>query len=148
MDWAITLTYMLGVVGLGRAGKVIVDGTNGMTSSITVDPRRYHELVQEAPGQRIAPAGLPLLGSHKPLQLIVHDLSPHVRGPRTTRRPELGSVHAHRRSGPGSCPCCSASLLGAQRNDLPRMVKYLQERGVYVLFKTTGRCTPRAMAAP
>ena len=38
---------MLGVVGLGRAGKAIVDGTNGMTSSTTVDPRRYHELVQE-----------------------------------------------------------------------------------------------------
>ena len=39
---------MLGVVGLGRAGKAIVDGTNGMTSSTTVDPRRYHESVQEA----------------------------------------------------------------------------------------------------
>ena len=38
---------MLGVVGLGRAGKAIVDGTNGMTSSTTVDPRRYHESVQE-----------------------------------------------------------------------------------------------------
>jgi hypothetical protein len=39
---------MLSVVGLGRAGKAIVDGTNGMTSSTTVDPRRYHESVQEA----------------------------------------------------------------------------------------------------
>src|SRR5271169_3017234 len=42
---------MLGVVGFGRAGKAIVDGTNGMTSSTTVDPRRYHESVQEATAQ-------------------------------------------------------------------------------------------------
>ena len=38
---------MLGVVGLGRAGKAIYDETNGMNASIGVDPRRYRESVKK-----------------------------------------------------------------------------------------------------
>jgi hypothetical protein len=39
---------MLGVVGLGQTAKAIFAGTNGMNSPAGVDPRRYHESVQEA----------------------------------------------------------------------------------------------------
>ena len=132
--------YMLGFIDLGGAGKAIFDGTNGMSSSAIVDPRRYHKSVQEA---RTANA------SHPPVCLYLEvtnrcnllcttcprtyedleppaDLSWDLFTRIVDQVPDLARAVLH---GVGEPMLVK---------DLPRMVKYLKERGVYVLFNTNG----------
>ena len=131
---------MLGVVGLGRAGKAIVDGTNGMTSSTTVDPRRYHELVQEA---RTASAPRPPVCLYLEVTNRCNLLC--TTCPRTyedLEPPADLSWDLFTRIVDQVPDLARAVLHGVGEpmlvKDLPRMVKYLKERGVYVLFNTNG----------
>src|SRR5262249_39133519 len=59
-------------------------------------------------------ASLRLSRDHQPLQSLVHHLPAHIRRARASRRHELEVVH------------------------LARMVRYLKNRGTYVLFNTNG----------
>ena len=129
---------MLGVVGLGRVGKAIFDGTNGMTSSTTVDPRRYHELVQEA---RTASASRPPICLYLEVTNRCNLLC--TTCPRTyedLEPPADLSWDLFTRIVDQVPDLARAVLHGVGEpmlvRDLPRMVKYLKERGVYVLFNT------------
>ena len=131
----------LGVVGLGRAGKAIVClRNNGMTSSTTADPRRYHELVQEA---RTASASRPPVCLY--LEVTNRCNLSCTTCPRTyedLEPPADLSWDLFTRIVDQVPDLARAVLHGVGEpmlvKDLPRMVKYLKERGVYVLFNTNG----------
>ena len=91
------------------------------------------------PGRR-GRAGLPLSRDHQPLQPAVHHLPAHLRGAGTAGRHELGAVH--QRSSTSCRNIARVVLHGVGEpmmvKDLPRMVRYLKDRGTYVLFNTNG----------
>ena len=106
-----------------------------------VDPRRYHEAAPRTRrDRRRAHAGLPLSGDDEPLQSALHHLPAHLCRARAAGRHELG------RCSPASstrCPNLSRAVLHGVGEpmlvkDLPRMVRYLKDRGTYVLFNTNG----------
>ena len=106
-----------------------------------VDPRRYFESADKTRSDTAAAqAGLRLSGDDQSLQSAVHDLSAHLRGARAAGRHELGAVHLDRR--PDSRTSQRAVLHGVGEpmlvKNLPKMVRYLKDRGTYVLFNTNG----------
>ena len=105
-----------------------------------IDPRRYFEHIGDgARPARRGRAGLPLSGDDQPLQPAVHDLPAHLRGARTAGGHELGAVHRDRRPVP---QIARVVLHGVGEPmmvpALPRMIRYLKDRGTYVLFNTNG----------
>jgi MoaA/NifB/PqqE/SkfB family radical SAM enzyme len=131
---------MLGVIGLGRAGKTIFDGKNDMSSSAIVDPRRYHKSVQEA---RTASAPGPPVCLYLEVTNRCNLLC--TTCPRTyedLEPPADLSWDLFTRIVDQVPDLARAVLHGVGEpmmvKDLPRMVKYLKERGVYVLFNTNG----------
>ena len=94
-------------------------------------------------------AGLPLSGGHQPLQPAVRDLSAHLRGAGAAGRHELGAVHL---ASSTRCPDIARVVLHGVGEpmlvrDLPRMIRYLKERGIYVLFNTNGTLLHRRKRA-
>ena len=131
---------MLGVVGVGQTAKAIFDGTNGMSSSASVDPRRYHELVQEA---RTASASRPPVCLYLEVTNRCNLLC--TTCPRTyedLEPPADLSWDLFTRIVDQVPDLSRAVLHGVGEpmlvKDLPHMVKYLKERSVYVLFNTNG----------
>ncbi len=113
---------------------------NGMTSSTTVDPRRYHESVQEA---RTASASRPAVCLYLEVTNRCNLLC--TTCPRTyedLEPPADLSWDLFTRIVDQVPDLARAVLHGVGEpmlvKDLPRMVKYLKERGVYVLFNTNG----------
>src|SRR6516165_9292160 len=129
---------MLGVVGLGQTAKAIFDGTNGMSSSASVDPRRYHDSVQEA---RTASAPRPPVCLYLEVTNRCNLLC--TTCPRTYEELEPPADMSWDLfvSIVDQVPDLARAVLHGVGEpmlvkDLPRMVKYLKERGVYVLFNT------------
>ena len=111
-----------------------------MTSSTTVDPRRYHESVQEA---RTASASRPPVCLYLEVTNRCNLLC--TTCPRTyedLEPPADLSWDLFTRIVDQVPDLARAVLHGVGEpmlvKDLPRMVKYLKERGVYVLFNTNG----------
>ena len=116
-----------------------------MTATALKDPRRYFEAVdaRETAGDRAA--GLPLSGGHQPLQPAVRDLPAHLRGARAAGGHELGAVHL---ASSTRCPDVARVVLHGVGEPmlvkaLPRMIRYLKDRGIYVLFNTNGTLLSR-----
>jgi MoaA/NifB/PqqE/SkfB family radical SAM enzyme len=126
----------------GWAGRVkaIFDGTSGMNSSAIIDPRRYHESVQ---GARAASASRPPVCLYLEVTNRCNLLC--TTCPRTyedLEPPADLSWDLFTRIVDQVPDLARAVLHGVGEpmlvKDLPRMVKYLKERGVYVLFNTNG----------
>jgi MoaA/NifB/PqqE/SkfB family radical SAM enzyme len=131
---------MLGIVGLGQTAKAIFGGTSGMSASASVDPRRYHESVQ---GARTATASRPPVCLYLEVTNRCNLLC--TTCPRTyedLEPPADLSWDLFTRIVDQAPGLARAVLHGVGEpmlvKDLPRMVKYLKERGVYVLFNTNG----------
>jgi MoaA/NifB/PqqE/SkfB family radical SAM enzyme len=123
----------------GRS-KRSLDGTSGMNSSPIIDPRRYHESVQ---GARTASASRPPVCLYLEVTNRCNLLC--TTCPRTyedLEPPADLSWDLFTRIVDQVPDLARAVLHGVGEpmlvKDLPRMVKYLKERGVYVLFNTNG----------
>jgi MoaA/NifB/PqqE/SkfB family radical SAM enzyme len=124
----------------GWATGAIDDGASDMTSSAPVDPRRYHESVHDA---RTAVASRPPVCLYLEVTNRCNLLC--TTCPRTYEElepPADLSWDLFTRIVDQVPDLARAVLHGVGEpmlvKDLPRMVKYLKERNVYVLFNTNG----------